>query len=66
MRAISDEELKEMLEAAAKAGAKAAIDELTQDLYQAVGKKVINKIWQTLGIMCVGFVLWAIQHGWFK
>lgn len=66
MKAFSDEELKELLEEASRMGARKAIEEMTNDIYQVVGKKVINKLWQALGVMCVGFVLWAIQHGWFK
>lgn len=66
MNNLSDEELGKMLEYAAERGAEKAIEKLTQDVYQAVGKKVINKLWQALGIAAVAFVLWAIQHGWFK
>lgn len=66
MRMVSDEELEELLEMAAQRGARKAIEEMTHDVYQAVGKKVIAKFWQLLGVMAVGFVFWAIQHGWFK
>lgn len=66
MRQIEDKELMELMEAAAELGAEKAIEKLTNDMYQTVGKKVVNKVLQGLGIMVVGFVIWAIQQGWFK
>lgn len=66
MRMISDDELEELLARAAKRGAREAVEEMTQDVYQTVGKKVITKMWQVLGMAIVGFCVWAIQHGWFK
>lgn len=66
MRTLSDKELQELMEQAAELGAEKAIEKLTQDVYQAVGKKVVTKLWQLLGVMVVGFVVWAIKHGWFQ
>jgi tetrahydromethanopterin S-methyltransferase subunit G len=66
MRSLTDKELQELMEKAAELGAERAIEKLTSDVYQAVGKKVITKLWQTLGMLAVGFAIWAIQHGWFK
>lgn len=66
MRHITDKELQGLMEAAAELGAERAIEKLTQDVYQAVGKRVIRKLWQLLGMMAVGFAVWAIKHGWFE
>lgn len=66
MRNITDKELQELMETAAELGAEKAIEKLTQDVYQAVGKKVVTKLWQVLGIMVVGFCVWAVKHGWFQ
>ncbi len=63
---LSEEDLDRMLEHAAERGAEKAIEKLTQDVYQAVGKKVVTKLWQVLGVCVIGFVLWAIKHGWFQ
>lgn len=63
---LDDKELKELLEEAAEAGASKAIEKLTQDVYQMVGKKVVGKLCQALGMLVVGFVIWALQQGWFK
>jgi len=66
MRSLTDKELQALMEMAAELGAEKAIEKLTNDVYQAVGKKVVTKLWQALGVLVVGFVLWAIKHGWFQ
>lgn len=63
---ISDEELNILLEHAAERGAEKAIEKLTNDVYQAVGKKVITKLWQLLGMVAVGLSVWALKQGWFN
>lgn len=63
---MTDEELGKLLENAAEKGAERAIEKLTHDVYEMVGKKVLGKVLQTIGVLIVGFVVWAIQHGWFK
>lgn len=66
MRTLSDKELQALMEQAAELGAEKAIEKLTQDVYQAVGKRVVTKLWQLLGVVIVGFCVWAIKHGWFQ
>jgi tetrahydromethanopterin S-methyltransferase subunit G len=66
MNNLSDDQLKKMLENAAELGAEKAIEKLTQDVYQAVGKRVVTKLWQLLGVVIVGFCVWAVKHGWFQ
>jgi len=63
---ISEKELKDLLEQAAELGAEKAIEKCTTDMYQFVGRKVVSKLWQLVGIVAVSFCIWAVKHGWFS
>ena len=56
---ISDEQIDEIAE---KAAAK-AIERLTGDVYQAVGKSVISKFLWIVGAVVVGGWLWLKKNG---
>lgn len=66
MRNLEDDELQKMLEEAAEMGAEKALEKLTRQVYEEVGKNVVKRFFQALGALAIGVVIWAIQHGWFK
>ena len=56
---ISDEQIEEIAE---KAAAK-AIENLTGDVYKAVGKSIVSKFLWIVGASAVGVWIWAKKNG---
>lgn len=64
MRHLDDEELRELLEEAAERGAEKAVERWTGRIYQEVGKSVLKKCTQMLGVLVVAGLLYALNKGW--
>lgn len=56
----------DQLEQIAARAAEIAIERMTSEVYQTVGKTVITKLAYSVGVACVGFTLFAASKGWVK
>jgi hypothetical protein len=63
---MTDEELKRLMQDAAEKGADLALRKLTSQVYQDVGRTVVKRFVEGLGMLIVAFAIFAIQQGWFK
>lgn len=59
---LSEEQIKEIAEEAAKI----AVVKMQSTAYEAVGKTVVNKFLQFIGIAAVGLGLWLYDKGLIK
>jgi hypothetical protein len=66
MNQLTDQELETMLEKAAEAGAGKALEKLTNQLYQEIGKTVMKRFLQTVGGLLIAVAIYAWNHGWIK
>lgn len=54
------------LERVATRAADLAIERLTNNAYQAIGKGVVQRVLYIFGVAGTAFYLWGLNHGWFK
>jgi hypothetical protein len=57
--ALSDEQIEIIAERAAEK----AIEKMTANLYQEIGKGFINKALTLIGVLTVALAIWATQKG---
>jgi type III secretory pathway lipoprotein EscJ len=60
--ALTTEEVARIAEAAADK----AVDKMTAQAYQMIGKTVAQKMFWLLGLLTVAVVVWAVKNGWIK
>lgn len=54
------------LERVATRAADLAVERMTNNAYQAIGKGVVQRMLYILGVAGTAFYLWGLSHGWFK
>lgn len=59
---IDDETLKKV----ATMAADLAVERMTNNAYQAIGKGVVQRVTWVIGLACTALAVWGAQHGWFK
>ena len=60
--ALTPEEISTIAEAAAAK----AVDLMTNQAYQMIGKTVAQKLFWLLGLLTAAATLWAVKTGWIK
>lgn len=43
-----------------------AVEKITAQAYQLVGKTVIDRLFVLVGILAIGITAWAVGKGWIK
>jgi hypothetical protein len=56
----------EQLEQIAARAAEIAIERMTSEVYQAVGKTILHKLAYVVGAAAIGVSVWAASKGWIK
>jgi hypothetical protein len=64
--ALEQDELKELLEKAAEAGATKSVQKLQDSILMGVGRSVISKLVYIIGAATVGILLWLNAHDLIK
>lgn len=59
---LSDEQIEEIAERAAEK----AVSKLTAQMYQNIGKGVVNKLFLIVGVCAVGLYAWLNAKGFIK
>lgn len=62
MKTLSDEEIDLIAEKAAEK----AIEKITHQLYEEIGRSIVSKVLTGLGILAVALVSWFAGQGWIK
>lgn len=63
MHQLSDEQIEDIADRAAKKAANAAVEQALQTMYAEVGKSVLKKGIVVLGIAIVALLMWLQGHG---
>jgi len=66
MNNLSDDELKQMLEKASEVGADKALRKFTDQVYQNVGKTMVKRFMEVVGMLIIAVTVFAFKQGWFK
>lgn len=53
----------DQIDAIAKKAAERAVEQLTNQVYQQIGKGVVRKFFYIVGVVCVAVYLWLVHVG---